>query len=94
MWMGVTSLYGWTQLVDGLGGSKLAMPVEIVQFCWKYNLQRLENLPEVKGCKVSNFTLVAVNWVRLLVSDFERRREPYETDGILTKRLTASFCCA
>ena len=26
------------------------MPVEIVQFCWKYNLQRLENLPEVKGC--------------------------------------------
>lgn len=41
------------QLVDGLGGSKLAMPVEIVQFCWKYNLQRLENLPEVKGCKVA-----------------------------------------
>jgi ribose 5-phosphate isomerase A len=40
-----------TKLVDGLGGSKLAMPVEIVQFCWKYNLQRLENLPEVKGCK-------------------------------------------
>ena len=26
------------------------MPVEIVQFCWKYNLQRLQNLPEVKGC--------------------------------------------
>jgi hypothetical protein len=48
-----------TQLVDGLGGSKLAMPVEIVQFCWKYNLQRLENLPEVKGCKVSSFNLVA-----------------------------------
>jgi hypothetical protein len=23
------------------------MPVEIVQFCWKYNLGRLQNLPEV-----------------------------------------------
>jgi len=38
-----------TKLVDGLGGSKLAMPVEIVQFCWKYNLERLQNLPEVAG---------------------------------------------
>lgn len=27
-----------TKLVDGLGGSGLAMPVEVVQFCWKYNL--------------------------------------------------------
>ncbi|QDZ18560.1 ribose 5-phosphate isomerase A [Chloropicon primus] len=40
-----------TKLVDGLGGSKLAMPVEIVQFCWKYNLERLKNLPEVAGCE-------------------------------------------
>eukprot|EP00245_Coleochaete_scutata_P005098 TRINITY_DN18385_c0_g1_i1.p2 TRINITY_DN18385_c0_g1~~TRINITY_DN18385_c0_g1_i1.p2 ORF type:complete len:311 (-),score=95.98 TRINITY_DN18385_c0_g1_i1:203-1135(-) len=40
-----------TKLVDGLGGSGLAMPVEIVQFCWKYNLQRLQELPEVKGCE-------------------------------------------
>lgn len=40
-----------TKLVEGLGGSKLAMPVEIVQFCWKYNLQRLANLPEVAGCE-------------------------------------------
>lgn len=39
-----------TKLVDGLGGSKLAMPVEVVQFCWEYNLQRLQNLPEVAGC--------------------------------------------
>ncbi|KAK9714086.1 hypothetical protein RND81_06G071200 [Saponaria officinalis] len=31
-----------TKLVDGLGGSKLAMPVEVVQFCWKYNLKRLQ----------------------------------------------------
>ncbi|KAK2631119.1 hypothetical protein EUGRSUZ_L03383 [Eucalyptus grandis] len=27
-----------TKLVSGLGGSGLAMPVEVVQFCWKYNL--------------------------------------------------------
>jgi ribose 5-phosphate isomerase A len=39
-----------TKLVKGLGGSGDAMPVEIVQFCWKYNLDRLQNLPEVKGC--------------------------------------------
>lgn len=28
-----------------------AMPVEIVQFCWKYNLDRLQNLPELAGGK-------------------------------------------
>ncbi len=40
-----------SKLVSGLGGSKLAMPVEVVQFCWKYNLDRLANLPEVAGCR-------------------------------------------
>jgi hypothetical protein len=25
----------------------VAMPVEIVQFCWKYNVGRLQKLPEV-----------------------------------------------
>lgn len=40
-----------SKLVEGLGGSKLAMPVEIVQFCHKYTLQRLQNLPEVAGCE-------------------------------------------
>eukprot|EP00899_Mesostigma_viride_P010267 jgi/Mesvir1/19241/Mv03493-RA.1 len=39
-----------TKLVKGLGGSGLAMPVEIVQFCWKYNAKRLQELPEVAGC--------------------------------------------
>ncbi|XP_044483026.1 probable ribose-5-phosphate isomerase 3, chloroplastic [Mangifera indica] len=33
-----------TKLVSGLGGSKLAMPVEVVQFCWKYNLVRLQEM--------------------------------------------------
>mmetsp|Transcript_6009 Transcript_6009/g.10850 ORF Transcript_6009/g.10850 Transcript_6009/m.10850 type:complete len:239 (-) Transcript_6009:103-819(-) len=40
-----------SKLVDGLGGSRLAMPVEIVQFCWRYNLERLKALPEVAGCR-------------------------------------------
>jgi ribose 5-phosphate isomerase A len=34
--------------VRGCGGAD-AMPVEIVQFCWKYNLERLQQLPEVAG---------------------------------------------
>ena len=40
-----------SKLVDGLGGSKLAMPVEIVQFCHLYTLKRIGNLPEVAGCE-------------------------------------------
>ncbi|KAK4755484.1 hypothetical protein SAY87_009241 [Trapa incisa] len=39
-----------TKLVDGLGGSGLAMPVEVVQFCWKYNLVRLQELFKEEGC--------------------------------------------
>ncbi|CAN0920450.1 Probable ribose-5-phosphate isomerase 3, chloroplastic [Linum grandiflorum] len=38
-----------TKLVDGLGGSKLAMPVEVVQFCWKYNLVRLKEMFKEEG---------------------------------------------
>jgi ribose 5-phosphate isomerase A len=40
-----------TKMVTGLGGSQLAMPVEIVQFCHLYTLQRLGKLPEVAGCE-------------------------------------------
>ncbi|KAL2345781.1 hypothetical protein Fmac_007066 [Flemingia macrophylla] len=39
-----------TKLVEGLGGSGLAMPVEVVQFCWKYNLARLQDLFKDEGC--------------------------------------------
>ncbi|XP_068635448.1 probable ribose-5-phosphate isomerase 3, chloroplastic [Aristolochia californica] len=39
-----------TKLVEGLGGSGLAMPVEVVQFCWKYNLTRLQELFKEEGC--------------------------------------------
>lgn len=38
-----------TKLVNGLGGSGLAMPVEVVQFCWKYNLIRLQELFKEEG---------------------------------------------
>lgn len=40
-----------TKLVSGLGGSKLAMPVEVVQFCWKFNLVRLQDLFRELGCE-------------------------------------------
>lgn len=38
-----------SKLVSGLGGSGLAMPVEVVQFCWKYNLIRLQELFKAEG---------------------------------------------
>ncbi|CAI9102691.1 OLC1v1000998C1 [Oldenlandia corymbosa var. corymbosa] len=40
-----------SKLVTGLGGSGLAMPVEVVQFCWKYNLIRLQELFKDEGCE-------------------------------------------
>lgn len=39
-----------SKLVSGLGGSGLAMPVEVVTFCWKYNLVRLQELFKAEGC--------------------------------------------
>ncbi|GAB4835993.1 Probable ribose-5-phosphate isomerase 3, chloroplastic [Ancistrocladus abbreviatus] len=40
-----------TKLVEGLGGSGLAMPVEVVQFCWKYNSGRLQEMFKELGCE-------------------------------------------
>ncbi|KAF7077450.1 hypothetical protein CFC21_082006 [Triticum aestivum] len=40
-----------TKLVTGLGGSGLAMPVEVVQFCWKHNQVRLQGLFNEEGCE-------------------------------------------
>ncbi|PIN26592.1 Ribose 5-phosphate isomerase [Handroanthus impetiginosus] len=40
-----------SKLVSGLGGSGLAMPVEVVQFCWNYNLVRLQELFKEEGCE-------------------------------------------
>ncbi|XP_010546600.1 PREDICTED: probable ribose-5-phosphate isomerase 3, chloroplastic [Tarenaya hassleriana] len=42
-----------TKLVDGLGGSGLAMPVEVVQFCWNYNLIRLREMFKEYGCEAT-----------------------------------------
>ncbi|XP_010253882.1 PREDICTED: probable ribose-5-phosphate isomerase 2 [Nelumbo nucifera] len=39
-----------SKLVDHLGGSGLAMPVEIVPFCWKFTAYRLQRLFEYAGC--------------------------------------------
>ena len=39
------------KLMDGLGGSGLAMPFVVVQFCRKYNLVRLHELFKEKGCE-------------------------------------------
>ncbi|CAH8386153.1 unnamed protein product [Eruca vesicaria subsp. sativa] len=40
-----------TKLVEGLGGSGLAMPVEVVKFCWEFNLVRLRDLFKEFGCE-------------------------------------------
>ena len=39
-----------SKLVNHIGGSGLAMPVEIVPFCWKFSLKRLEMLFMEAGC--------------------------------------------
>ncbi|KAK4260718.1 hypothetical protein QN277_003797 [Acacia crassicarpa] len=38
------------KLVKYLGGSGLAMPVEIVPFCWKFTASRLQKLFQDSGC--------------------------------------------
>ncbi|XP_059316816.1 probable ribose-5-phosphate isomerase 2 [Lycium ferocissimum] len=39
-----------SKLVNHIGGSGLAMPVEIVPFCWEFTLKRLEMLFIEAGC--------------------------------------------
>ncbi|KAJ0545353.1 putative ribose-5-phosphate isomerase [Helianthus annuus] len=39
-----------TKLVDYIGGSGLAMPVEVVPFCWKFTAHKLELLFKESGC--------------------------------------------
>ncbi|GMH11312.1 hypothetical protein Nepgr_013153 [Nepenthes gracilis] len=57
-----------TKLVEGLGGSGLAMPVEVVQFCWKYNLGRLQDMFKESGCEAK---------LRLAADE-----KPYVTDNV------------
>ncbi|GAV90196.1 Rib_5-P_isom_A domain-containing protein, partial [Cephalotus follicularis] len=39
-----------SKLVDYVGGSGLAMPVEVVPFCWNFTLRRLKGLFKDSGC--------------------------------------------
>ncbi|XAR72279.1 Ribose-5-phosphate isomerase [Bertholletia excelsa] len=39
-----------SKLVNHLGGSRLALPVEIVPFCWNFTAQRLQSMFEYAGC--------------------------------------------
>ncbi|KAL3510638.1 hypothetical protein ACH5RR_030039 [Cinchona calisaya] len=57
-----------SKLVNYIGGSGLAMPVEIVPFCWKFTLKRLEMLFMEAGC---------VGKLRM----FAGREEPFVTDN-------------
>ncbi|XP_071692914.1 probable ribose-5-phosphate isomerase 2 [Rutidosis leptorrhynchoides] len=39
-----------SKLVDYVGGSGLAMPVEIVPFCWQFTAKKLQSLFDESGC--------------------------------------------
>ncbi|GMJ13308.1 ribose-5-phosphate isomerase 2 [Hibiscus trionum] len=39
-----------SKLVKHLGGSGLALPIEVVPFCWKFNAGKLRNLFQDSGC--------------------------------------------
>ncbi|XP_004288176.1 PREDICTED: probable ribose-5-phosphate isomerase-like [Fragaria vesca subsp. vesca] len=39
-----------SKLVDHLGGSGMAMPVEVVPFCWKFTAKMLQDLFRESGC--------------------------------------------
>ncbi|PIN14726.1 Ribose 5-phosphate isomerase [Handroanthus impetiginosus] len=39
-----------SKLVNHIGGSGLAMPVEVIPFCWNHSLKRLVNLFADSGC--------------------------------------------
>jgi ribose 5-phosphate isomerase A len=57
-----------TKLVKYVGGSGLAMPVEIVPFCYKFTAQRLQNLFQEAGCVAKLRTL-------------KENQNPYVTDN-------------
>ncbi|RAL36900.1 hypothetical protein DM860_016842 [Cuscuta australis] len=60
-----------SKLVGHLGGSGLAVPVEIVPFCWKFTLRRLEMLFMEAGC---------IGRLRK-VDGGKKGEEPYVTDN-------------
>uniref|UniRef100_M4E7Y6 ribose-5-phosphate isomerase n=1 Tax=Brassica campestris TaxID=3711 RepID=M4E7Y6_BRACM len=40
-----------SKMVKHIGGSKMALPVEIVPFCWKFTAERLRRVMEGYGCE-------------------------------------------
>ncbi|XP_044492616.1 probable ribose-5-phosphate isomerase 2 [Mangifera indica] len=50
-----------SKLVSHLGGSGLAMPVEVVPFCWKFTAKRLQKLFEDYGCAAKLRTCLEKN---------------------------------
>lgn len=50
-----------SKLVKYIGGSGLAMPVEIVPFCWKFTAKRLQELFEYAGCVAKLRTFASSN---------------------------------
>ncbi|CAF2142882.1 hypothetical protein BRARA_B03035 [Brassica rapa] len=40
-----------TKMVKHIGGSKLALPVEVVPFCWKFTAEKLREVMEGYGCE-------------------------------------------
>lgn len=57
-----------TKLVKYIGGSGLAMPVEVVPFCWKFTAKRLELMFEGAGCVAK-------------LRKFSSNGEPFVTDN-------------
>ncbi|KAJ8437842.1 hypothetical protein Cgig2_000396 [Carnegiea gigantea] len=57
-----------SKMVKYLGGSGLAMPVEVIPFCWKFSAERLRKLFEYAGCVAKLRT-------------FPENGEPFVTDN-------------
>lgn len=60
-----------SKLVPYIGGSGLAMPVEVVPFCWKFTARKLQDLFEDCGCVAKLRTF----------SSCEKKDQPFVTDN-------------
>ncbi|KAL3631386.1 Ribose-5-phosphate isomerase B (Phosphoriboisomerase B) (LACB) (RPIB) [Castilleja foliolosa] len=66
-----------SKLVNYVGGSKLAMPVEVIPFCWNHSLNRLVSLFAYAGCsgelrKISEKAYVTDNGNYIIDLYFEK----------------------
>uniref|UniRef100_A0A7N1A8G1 ribose-5-phosphate isomerase n=1 Tax=Kalanchoe fedtschenkoi TaxID=63787 RepID=A0A7N1A8G1_KALFE len=59
-----------SKMVAHLGGSGLALPVEVVPFCWKFTAERLQGMFEHAGCVA-----------KLRTDNAESSELPYVTDN-------------